>query len=271
MDNMTAIDCGTIYKSTSPSGRVYIGQTTRPVEMRWNEYKDLNNSKGQPKLHRSFKKHGVENHIFEVIMTGITSKEMLNWYEIFYIAIYDSYKNGLNCTIGGEGNLIPEEDLKYGVRSGDKEYTEIYCKIYRVKDSIIRKHFGYSEKEWRALSADMKAQMRSMFDGLNTRPENHDEDFSDELFKKLHKKYKKNPQRAKAYHSDVIALYNWMKGKHPNLHEIAEGMNWSEQKCRAVIKIARDFKVIRKYAKNSEEYQLCKRNDLTAPKQTTLF
>lgn len=90
-----------------------------------------------------------------------------------------------------------------------------------------------------------------------------DEDFCDELYYDLHKKYKKNPQRAKRYTDDVFDLYLWMKGRHPNLQEIAEGMGWSLQKARAIVKIAREVGVIRVYSNNSSEYQLVCRYDLT--------
>ena len=55
-----------IYKITSPSGKIYIGQSSN-VENRWNKYKNINNSVTQLKLYRSFKKYDIENHKFEII------------------------------------------------------------------------------------------------------------------------------------------------------------------------------------------------------------
>ena len=57
--------CG-IYKITSPSGKVYIGQSI-DIKRRFTSYKTLNKSKRQVKLYNSFVKYGVENHIFETI------------------------------------------------------------------------------------------------------------------------------------------------------------------------------------------------------------
>jgi group I intron endonuclease len=54
-----------IYKITSPSCKVYIGQSIN-IKKRWNHHKG-NYNKEQPKLHRSFNKYGTENHIFEII------------------------------------------------------------------------------------------------------------------------------------------------------------------------------------------------------------
>ena len=56
--------CG-IYKITSPSGKIYIG-SSKNIKKRWQSYSDKN-CKGQPKLCKSFKKYGKENHIREII------------------------------------------------------------------------------------------------------------------------------------------------------------------------------------------------------------
>ena len=54
-----------IYKITSPSNKIYIGQGI-DIYIRWNEYKRLK-CKRQPKLYASLKKHGVDNHKFEIV------------------------------------------------------------------------------------------------------------------------------------------------------------------------------------------------------------
>lgn len=73
-----------IYKITSPSNRIYVGQSKR-IERRFRDYKLLLQCKTQVLLYRSFLKHGVENHSFEVIEQ--CSIELLNererhWQEI---------------------------------------------------------------------------------------------------------------------------------------------------------------------------------------------
>jgi group I intron endonuclease len=54
-----------IYKITSPTNKIYIGQSV-DIERRFKEYKRLN-CKKQTKLYFSLKKHGVENHVFEIL------------------------------------------------------------------------------------------------------------------------------------------------------------------------------------------------------------
>ena len=54
-----------IYKITSPTGRVYIGQSV-DIEQRFKDY-NRRPATRQVRLNKSFIKHGIENHLFEVI------------------------------------------------------------------------------------------------------------------------------------------------------------------------------------------------------------
>lgn len=100
---------GYIYRITSPSGRIYIGQTRRYISNRKSSYR-RNHCKGQHLLSNSLKKYGFDSHQFDIIET-ITSEnfmlEILNSLEIFYIGLYKSNivqypkGNGMNMTRGG--------------------------------------------------------------------------------------------------------------------------------------------------------------------------
>lgn len=82
-----------IYKITSPSNRIYIGQSIN-IEKRFKCYKNLN-CKGQKLLYKSFLKYGVENHKFEIVIE--CNIEDLNELERYYQEIYKCVgKNGLN-------------------------------------------------------------------------------------------------------------------------------------------------------------------------------
>lgn len=88
-----------IYKITSPSGRIYIGQSV-DIDRRWETYKGLFSKViFQPRLYNSFKKYGVENHKFEVIEE--CSIEMLNERERYWQEHYNVLCdfNGLNCRL----------------------------------------------------------------------------------------------------------------------------------------------------------------------------
>jgi group I intron endonuclease len=94
------INISTIYKITNPSGKVYIGQTTN-FEKRMSYYR-LGRAKRQKKIHNSIQKYGWESHTVEMLYAGPLTEEGLNQLEIHYIRIYNSFKEGLNLTEGGE-------------------------------------------------------------------------------------------------------------------------------------------------------------------------
>lgn len=81
-----------IYKITSPSNKVYIGQSI-DIERRFRHYKRMI-CKEQIKIHNSLLKYGVDAHIFEVL--ELCDTEELNNRERHYQDLYDSVANGLN-------------------------------------------------------------------------------------------------------------------------------------------------------------------------------
>jgi len=99
--------CG-IYKITSPTGKAYIGQAV-DIDKRWSEY-NLNNSNlfKQPKIYRSLKKYGIDNHKFEVVEE--CKEEQLNERELYWGGYYGVLgKNGLNLRLGNAGGRINEK------------------------------------------------------------------------------------------------------------------------------------------------------------------
>ena len=94
-----------IYKITSPSGKVYIGQSIN-IEKRITYYKSLN-CYGQRKSYHSLKKYGWEQHKFEIIekcnIDDLIKKE--NYWKDYYNSIND----GLNCRKDGKFGYDSEE------------------------------------------------------------------------------------------------------------------------------------------------------------------
>jgi group I intron endonuclease len=90
-----------IYKITSPSGKIYIGQSVG-IKERFRGYKYLK-SKRQTKLHYSLIKYGYVNHVFEIILE--CNIHELNKYERYYQDKYDVLSNnGLNCRLTQDGD-----------------------------------------------------------------------------------------------------------------------------------------------------------------------
>lgn len=85
-----------IYKITSPSGKIYIGQSVN-ILSRINKYK---NAKciTQPIILKSILKYGWENHVFEIVCE--CEQFELNERERYYQDKFDCIgKNGLNCML----------------------------------------------------------------------------------------------------------------------------------------------------------------------------
>lgn len=87
-----------IYKITSPSGKIYIGQT-KNIESRYRSYKAAN-CKSQKIIYNSIIKYGFKSHLFTILHKGL-SKEKADELEIFYINFFKNKKVSLNIKDGG--------------------------------------------------------------------------------------------------------------------------------------------------------------------------
>lgn len=102
-----------IYKITSPSGKVYIGQSWN-IRNRWKEYKRTL-AFSQPKLHSSLKKYGFHEHSLSVIheLPSDVSQEVMDNYERLYMELYTSCGiELLNIREGGSTGKLDKETIK---------------------------------------------------------------------------------------------------------------------------------------------------------------
>lgn len=98
-----------IYKITSPSGKIYIGQSI-DIDRRWNEYHKLK-CKQQQKLYNSFIKYTTNKHIFEKIEECII--EQLNERELYWGLHYDVLgNNGLVLRLGQSRGQLSKETIQ---------------------------------------------------------------------------------------------------------------------------------------------------------------
>ena len=88
-----------IYKITNiQNNKVYIGQTIRPVEQRFNRHMtDALNNILDTHFARAIRKYGKENFIIETIDKASTQEE-LNQKEQYWIRYYNSVEQGYNET-----------------------------------------------------------------------------------------------------------------------------------------------------------------------------
>jgi len=161
-----------IYKITSPTGKIYIGQSMN-INNRLSKYRN-GNCVSQVKLHRSIVKYGWESHLFEIVEECDISE--LNDKERYYQDLFDCVNSkNLNCrlttTETKTGKL--SEDMKERIRKskhgkihyfkGKKHKPESiekmrisstgkkFSEATKLKMSIdrkgIRRLFGYTHSE----------------------------------------------------------------------------------------------------------------------------
>jgi group I intron endonuclease len=161
-----------IYKITSPSGKVYIGQTW-DWPMRQLFYRTLN-CKTQIGIYNSLLKHGVDNHEFKVIceLPEDVEQAVLDSYEKIYWEFYkDCNILMLNCREPGRGGKLSEEtrrklsECRIGKKVSEKHRERIAetnrSDKERLKRSNTLKGHPVSEETKRKISEKIKQKWAS--------------------------------------------------------------------------------------------------------------
>ena len=106
-----------------------------PVGKRKQHYKDSKKIKNQERLlYKAINQYGIENFSIEQIEECPSSKS--NEREKFWIEYYDSFKNGYNATLGGDGSANLDYDLIYNIYQQKKSLTETAKIIGCCEDSV---------------------------------------------------------------------------------------------------------------------------------------
>ena len=164
-----------IYKITSPTNRVYIGQSVN-IKKRWIHYKSFD-CKEQPKIYRSLKKHGPENHLFEIIeecsIKQLNKRETfhkqqiinkLGWSKALFCEIYD---------IGTSGPLSQNTKDKIsktsrGISRNKGNKNRLGAKLSQIsKDKMSKSSLGKSKSPKHKLNIS-KARLGMKFSQEHT-------------------------------------------------------------------------------------------------------
>lgn len=141
MDNIT------IYKHTSPSGKVYIGQTCRKPEYRWD------NGRGYQSgyFHCAIKKYGWQNITHQILYTGLSQLDA-DLIEEDLIYYYQSIGKSYNLASGGHVNKgwkmsdLAKEKLRQAMLG--RQYTpETIERIRASKMGDKNPNYGKSPSE----------------------------------------------------------------------------------------------------------------------------
>ena len=116
----------TVYEHITPSGKRYIGITSKKPEKRWH------NGRGYDKetpFGKAIEKYKWDNIQHNIISTDLTEKEA-KWLENYLICYYCTFVGfkdckGYNCTLGGDGSLgyVPTEEARKKISESNKGRT----------------------------------------------------------------------------------------------------------------------------------------------------
>lgn len=190
---------GYIYKITNKvNGKSYIGQTRYTVEFRWRQHI---HKKDNVYFHNAIHKYGIENFTVETLEE--CNYEDLNSREIFYIAKYNTFKDGYNLTLGGDGNKRLLLDDKYD------EIKSLYLS-------------GFSTNKIATLYKVDKASISKILKQLGVKFRNNSLNINNQEFQELVKDYQTGyslKELAKRYDCSPPGLKEFLIRKGVNLRE----------------------------------------------------
>ena len=137
-----------VYKiQNTENGKCYIGITSRTVLQRWDEHISrarcgIRNSR----LYDAIRKYGKEK--FEVTtIDSIDCEDSVRELEKHYIQELDTYENGYNCNLGGNGFLVFPDEIRKKISESQKGKTiskesRKKMSLAKIGDTRCAKHLG---------------------------------------------------------------------------------------------------------------------------------
>lgn len=213
-----------IYRVTTPSKKVYIGQTIHKLERRIHSHIYTSKKSNQLYFHKALRKYDLSKIVFEEIDKA-SSKEELNKKEIYWIEYYKSNDSrfGYNLTKGGDGaasygdknamfGISMEQRLinKHGEALGRVKYQE-WVEGQRIQSTnnnpMKGKHFTkiwidkYGEEKAREMIKEKYSQIQK------TLKETIDKDPNIKKIMKQQSSGKNNPMYGKSVYSIWLEKY----------------------------------------------------------------
>jgi group I intron endonuclease len=242
---------GYIYMLTSPSGQSYVGQTEGTVADRLKRHcKPSSKCKA---IRNAIQYYGIEDFKIETIIQCDNSE--LNDYEIHFIAHYDTYYNGYNCTKGGEapmrGRKHTEETKKL---MSESHKGKILTKEHKRKIGEAGKGRKHTEESKKLMSEAQKGPKHPMYG----------KHLSEETKRRMSEAQKgpKNPMYGKHHSEETKKLMSEShKGpKHPNYgkhlsEETKRRMSEAKRKSYKITYYDGTFVIVpnlKKFAKDNE-------------------
>lgn len=146
-----------IYKVTNDiNNKIYIGKTIKTIEERWWQHTN-SHINDNTKFHRAILKYGKEHFHIEIIEKDVKESE-LDERERYWINYFNSYENGYNSTLGGDGTLLFPKDkvletYKKNKMNKQKTLEELGCckqvldRVLKEENLQVRQRGSYSYQE----------------------------------------------------------------------------------------------------------------------------
>ena len=139
---------GYLYKIENLNNhKVYIGKTYKSIHERFEEHlKNAYEKKEQSKLYNDMRLYGRQT--FELTLIGSFPKTELEYQEVQYIKKYNSWQNGYNQSVGGEGFIKNDysEDINSLYQQGVK--VEDISKRFKISQEKVRRILYRTNKDY---------------------------------------------------------------------------------------------------------------------------
>lgn len=239
-----------IYKITSPSGKVYIGQSI-DIKKRFRQYFFLH-CKQQYKIYNSLKKYGVENHIFQVVEEcniGLLNERERYWQEYYNVIGTNGLNLKLTETTDKNGFFSSEIKNKISLANKGKKRTEEQIK--KMSESLkgrtpYNKGLKMSEEQKKKLSKIHSGKKRKPLSletknkislAQKNKPRKKHTDESKNKISLALKGRKGNPTRSLllidlntgVFYDSIREYCNLYNLKHPTIYNILKGKYKNEK------------------------------------------
>lgn len=180
------------------NNKKYIGITKQNVKRRWQSgYGYLKGT--DTKFARAIKKYGWNNFEHIILIDNIENINIANELEKIYISKYDTYNNGYNSTLGGDGT--------YGHECWNKgKHLSEETKLKISNSNKGEKCFWYGKK----MTEEQKQKLK---DGHNHKPI-----IQYDLKGNYIMKYNNIQEIKQKYNYDVTSIYKVCNGKRKTAH-----------------------------------------------------
>lgn len=122
-----------IYQITNDvNGKIYIGKTEQTIQKRFQEHCFERKRSPDRPLYRAMNKYGVEHFHIELLEETNNPEER----EVYWIEQKQSFKNGYNATLGGDGKHYLDYDLIYSTYEVLQNAVETAQKLNISVDSV---------------------------------------------------------------------------------------------------------------------------------------